>query len=743
MHLERLPERSHESRQPEPPLPGVLRRRLSALGISGLWTHQARALAAARRGEHTIVSTGTASGKSLCFNLPVIERILSDPKARALYLYPTKALAQDQLRALRAFALPQVAAATYDGDTPHAERTSVRRYGRIVLSNPDMLHFGILPQHTRWAEFFSHLAFVVVDETHVLRGIFGSHVGCILRRLERVAAHYGAEPVFILASATMGNPGELAQRLVGKPFTVVDEDGSPRGERLFAFWNPPLLDEAKGVRGSANFESARLLAGLAGNGIRTIAFAKSRKGAELVAKYAKSMADDETAARIRPYRAGYLASERREIEAQLFGGELLGVAATTALELGIDVGGLDAVVMNGFPGTVAQVWQQAGRSGRKGEQSVAVLVGGDDPLDQYYITHPDILLSKPYEAALIDTTNPNILRPHLGCAAYELPIDPDTLDATFGEGTSQIADEMIAEGDLVARARRDGGRTFHWKRRLPPGSGLDIRSIGGPVYSIVEADTGGLVGTVDEPRAFHQIHPGAVYLHQGENFEVVSLDLESHVALVVAARGNYYTQAREISDIRVLDVSDKKTVGSARFFLGKVEVTEHVVAFVKKDITTGNQIEVVPLDLPEQVLTTVAFWYTVDEETIHRAEVSTSELPGALHAAEHAGIGMLPLFAMADRWDIGGVSTALAADTGLPTVFIYDGYPGGAGIAVRGFDQAQDHLQATLEAVRGCPCEAGCPSCIQSPKCGNGNDPLDKGAAVRLMAKILTPRPGR
>jgi DEAD/DEAH box helicase domain-containing protein len=368
-----LPGRPGAGVRPDPPLPWPLARRLEALGITKLWSHQAEALAAVRRGENITVSTGTASGKSLCFNIPTIERVLDDRRTRALYLYPTKALAQDQLRAIRGFALPQVAAATYDGDTPSDERPSVRKFAHIVLSNPDMLHFGILPSHSRWADFFANLSVVVVDEAHVLRGVFGSHVGCILRRLRRVAAHYGSKPAFILTSATMANPGVLAERLIGVPFTEVVEDGTPRGERLFAFWNPPFVDEAAATRGSANWESARLMAAFAARGIRTIAFAKSRKAAELIAKYTKAMlANPEQSSRITAYRAGYLAEDRRAIERRLFAGELLGVAATSALELGIDVGGLDAVVLNGFPGTVAQVWQQAGRAGRSRKAAVAV-----------------------------------------------------------------------------------------------------------------------------------------------------------------------------------------------------------------------------------------------------------------------------------------------------------------------------------------------------------------------------------
>lgn len=734
----RLPAREAEPAGLDPPLPDPLRRSLAARGIQGLWSHQSEAISRIRRGEHTIVATGTASGKSLCFNLPVMERILADRRARALYLYPTKALAQDQLRAIRAFALPQVTAATYDGDTPYEERASVRRYARIVLSNPDMLHFGILPQHSRWAEFMANLAFVVVDEVHILRGVFGSHVGCILRRLRRVARHHGADPTFVMASATIGNPAGLAERLVGLPVAEITRDGSPRGDRLFAFWNPPLLDETNGVRGSSNWEAARLMAAFVEEGVRTIVFGRSRKAAELVAKYAKDLVGDpRVARRVRPYRAGYLASERREIEQQLFSGELLGVAATTALELGIDVGGLDGVVMNGFPGTVAGMWQQAGRAGRQGRESVAVLVGKDDPLDQYYLAHPDALLGKPHEAALVDTTNSRILEPHLACAAYELPVEAESVEGAFGEGAGEVAGAMAARGDLALRTRRGHPPRLHWARREPPGRDLDIRSLSGEAYRIADADTGALLGTVDGARAFQQVHPGAIYLHQGENYEVVSLDLERRVVLVVPAEGGYYTQTRESSDIRVLEERQRAAVGPAEFFLGRVEVTEQVVAFARRDIGTGAVLAVVDLELPGQVLDTEAVWYTVPLAAVAEAGVAPEQLPGALHAAEHAAIGILPLFAMADRWDIGGLSTAWAPDTGMPTVFIYDGYPGGIGIAERGFNRAREHVAATLEAVRECPCESGCPSCVHSPKCGNGNEPLDKHAAVRLLAFFI------
>lgn len=733
-----LPGQPGRQRQPDPPLPAVLAARLEAMGITGLWTHQVEALAAARQSRNVVVSTGTASGKSLCFNLPVIEELLAAGGSRALYLYPTKSLAQDQLRALRAFGLPQVTAATYDGDTPASERGLVRQYARIVLTNPDMVHYGILHGHARWAGYFKNLSFVVVDEAHTLRGVFGSHVGCILRRLRRVARHYGSDPTFILASATMGNARELAERLVGIPFMAVDTDGSPKGQRLFAFWNPPLRDEASGSRASANWESARLLAAFVEQGTRTIAFTKSRRSAELVAKHARSLTSPACAERIRAYRAGYLASERREIEGQLFSGELLGVAATTALELGVDISGLDAVVINGFPGTVSQVWQQAGRAGRAGQRSVAVLVGHEDPLDQYYLAHPDVLLSRPFEAAMVDVTNPRILEPHLGCAAHELPLAQGEAEAAFGQGATPVAASMLATGDLVERrARGAAAARLHWHRREPPGRDLDLRSLGGEAFRIVDSSTGALLGTVDGARAHGQVHPGAVYLHQGESFVVTELDLLARVALVEASAPGYYTQARQSSDLSVVETLSTKALGAVECFLGRVQVTQRVVAYARRAIANGDLLDVVALDLPEEALATVAVWYTVPEPICERARISPADLPGSLHAAEHAGIGVLPLFAMADRWDIGGVSTARSDDTAAPTVFIYDGYPGGIGIAERGFARAEEHLSATLEAVSTCPCASGCPACVQSPKCGNGNDPLDKAGAVRLMATIL------
>ena len=731
-HLERIAERSSQP-VADPALAPELSVRLRRLGVEGLWSHQAEGIAAARAGRNVAIATGTASGKSLVYQLATMERLSADPRATALYLFPTKALAQDQLRAMRAFALPAVRAAVFDGDTPGGERTWVRRNANLVITNPDMLHYGILPQHDRWSTFLGHLAVVAVDEMHVLRGIFGSHVSNVLRRLRRMAARYGAEPLFVSASATIGNPSQLASRLTGLDFDEVTEDASPRGSKYFALWNPPVTDEASGARRSPTAETAELLARLVGEEVRTIAFARSRNSAELIAGFARERLERDRphlADRVAAYRAGYLAEERRALEHALTEGELLGVAATTALELGIDIGGLDACVLAGYPGTVASTHQQAGRAGRTRQQSLAILVAGDDPLDQYLLAHPDELFGRPHESALVDHANPNILDEHLACAAHELPLSPED-ERFFGPGLSDAVDRLVAAGRLRPR----GGKHY-WAGRSSPHQEVDIRSSGATVQ-IADADTGALLGTIDSSRAPGTVHPGAIYLHQGQQFHVDSLDLQARVALVRPTREDVYTQSRDVSDIRVLEVERKGLLGAVDLFFGRVEVTSQVVSYVRKRPYTGEVVDVVPLDMPEMVLETRSVWYTVPQAILDEARIEARDVPGSAHAAEHAAIGILPLFAMCDRWDIGGVSTAEHPDTGHCTVFIYDGYPGGAGIAERGFDAGAEHQRATLEAIRACRCERGCPSCVQSPKCGNGNEPLDKWGAVRLLAAIL------
>ncbi|MGZ6792201.1 MAG: Zn-binding domain-containing protein, partial [Mycobacteriales bacterium] len=653
-----------------------------------------------------------------------------------LYLSPTKALATDQLRAVRALNLVQVRAATYDGDTAFEERDWVRRFGTLVLTNPDMLHRGVLPRHADFSRFLRGLRYVVVDECHTYRGVFGSHVAQVLRRLRRVCARYGAHPVFLLASATASEPATSASRLVGLPVVAVTDDASPRGTTEFALWEPPLLPSYAGengapVRRSATAETGDLLADLVVEGARTIAFVRSRRGAESVALGARRALDEaapELVARVAAYRAGYLPDERRELERRLQSGELQGVAATNALELGVDVAGLDAVVLSGWPGTVASVWPQAGRAGRAGQGALAVFVARDDPLDTYLVHHPEAMFGRPVEATVLDPANPYVLGPHLCCAAAELPLTEADLE--LFDGAADVLPDLVRRGLLRHRPRG-----WFWTSRDRPDA--DLRGAGGPPVRLVERATGRLLGTVDASSAHSQAHTGAVYLHQGEPYVVELLDLEESVALVRADDPDYGTSARDVTDITVVESLRSRSFDGVTLAFGTVDVTHQVVSFLKKRVTSGEVLGEEPLDLPPRQLTTRAVWYTVSPALLEAAELTAADVPGALHAAEHAAIGLLPLFATCDRWDIGGVSTALSADTGEATVFVYDGHPGGAGFAERGWTRAADWLGATREAIASCECATGCPSCVQSPKCGNGNEPLDKAGAVRLLDVVL------
>jgi DEAD/DEAH box helicase domain-containing protein len=717
--------------------------RLRLAGVQRPWEHQVQAAELAHGGSSVVVATGTASGKSLAYLLPGLTALMADDRAGVLYLSPTKALATDQLRAIRALNLMAVRAATYDGDTPREERDWVRRHGRFVLTNPDMLHRGILPRHGDWASYLRGLRYVVVDECHSYRGVFGSHVALVLRRLRRICEKYGANPVFVLASATVAHPEVSASRLTGVPVVPVTDDASPRGATEFALWEPPLMPDYAGtgggehgapVRRSATAETADLLADLVVEGARTIAFVRSRRGAEAVslnARRALSEAAPELTERVAAYRAGYLPEERRELEKRLQSGDLVGVAATNALELGLDVSGLDAVVLTGWPGTVASVWQQAGRAGRAGQGALAVFVARDDPLDTYLVHHPQALFGRPVETTVLDPSNPYVLGPHLGCAAAELPLTEADLEL-FGspDEVRLLLADLVRRGILRARPRG-----WFWTSRERPE--VDIRGTGGPPVRLVERGTGRLLGTVDSASAHAQAHEGAVYLHQGESWLVDALDLDEAVALVHAEEPDYSTSARDVTDIEVVDALRVSSYVGVELVFGTVDVTHQVVSYLKKRNGSGEVLGEEPLDLPPRQLRTRAVWYTVAADLLDRAGLSSADVPGAAHAAEHAAIGLLPLFATCDRWDIGGVSTALHPDTGECTVFVYDGHPGGAGFAEQGFVRGADWLRATREAIASCECPSGCPSCVQSPKCGNGNEPLDKAGAVRLLDVVL------
>jgi DEAD/DEAH box helicase domain-containing protein len=656
----------------------------------------------------------------------VLDALAREPKLRALYLYPTKALSQDQLRGLAELGVPRVRPAIYDGDTPSERRWQIRKWANVILTNPDMLHVGVLPHHDRWGDVLANLRYIVVDEAHVYRGVFGSHVGNVLRRLRRLARVYGAEPQLLLASATIANPAELARSLAGVDVTVIGDDGAPRAERTIALWNPPLTDAELGLRVSALGEASRLMAGLVERELRTLCFAKSRKAAELVHRFTADRLDPELAARLSPYRAGYTPAQRRDIERRLVEGELLGVAATDALELGIDVGLLDAVISVGFPGTVSSLRQQWGRAGRRGH-GLAVLVASEDALDQYFMREPETLLRRRVEAAILDHENDRVLDGHVRAAAFEAPLDERDVDVLGSRALERAAELNELEHTKAG---------WVWNGRDYPAARFGLRSATPDPFTIVDAETGTVLGMAERERAYSTVHEGAIYLHAGESYRVLALDLEGRTAIVEPYRGDYYTQAKKETTTAIDEELLRARVLGLDAFFGRVTVTEQVVAFQRKSIRDGSTIDLEPLDLPQTAFDTEAVWFLPEPEQLAGSE-QMPRLLGTLHAAEHALIALLPLWAMCDRWDIGGLSTNIHFQTGRPTIFVYDGHAGGVGITERGFDVFAGWVADTAKMIRGCPCEHGCPSCVQSPKCGNLNEPLDKAGALALLEAML------
>jgi DEAD/DEAH box helicase domain-containing protein len=699
------------------PLPDGL---AAEMGVDRLYTHQRAVWDAAARGEHVLVSTGTASGKTLAFNLPILDAISHDPKVRALYLYPTKALAQDQFRTLTEYALPNLRPAIYDGDTPTEHRRQIRTWANVILTNPDMVHVGVLPNHDRWGDVLANLRYIVVDEAHVYRGVFGSHVANVLRRLKRLARIYGSEPQFLLASATVSNPGELGASLLDERVTVVGDDGAPRAERTIVLWNPALQDAELGLRNSSLAEAAKLQAMFVERGLRTLTFAKSRKAAELIHRFtAERLGDD---AHLSPYRAGYTAHERRAIERRLLDGELLGVSATNALELGIDVGLLDAVISVGFPGTVASLRQQWGRAGRRGS-GIAVLIASEDGLDQFFMREPDKLLGRRVEAAILDHANPRVLAGHVRAAAYEAPLG--------GGDLPEYLEAARADPEL-----KETPAGFVWAGREHPAARIALRATDPDAFTIVDGTTGDVLGLVERSRAYTTVHEGAVYLHRGESYLVRELDLTTLHAIVEPFSGNWYTQAKEETSTSIVEPRRVEWRLGMELAFGEIEVTEQVVGYERRTVSGQERIELVPLVLPPTAFTTEAIWYLPEPDQLAGLE-EMPRLLGTLHAAEHAMISLLPLWAMCDRWDIGGLSTNIHPQTGRPTVFIYDGHAGGVGLTERGFEQFEGWVRDTAELLAGCPCADGCPSCVQSPKCGNLNDMLDKAGALRFLQRAV------
>ncbi|MGV0778704.1 DEAD/DEAH box helicase [Mycolicibacterium elephantis] len=742
-HVEDLPARQGRPRTWPPWADPDVVRAFHDRGIEAPWSHQRAAADLAHDGRHVVLSTGTASGKSLAYQLPILTALRADSRARALYLSPTKALGHDQLRAAvaltEAVPIPDVAPSSYDGDSPSDVRRFARERSRWIFSNPDMIHLSLLRNHARWAVFLRNLRYIVVDECHYYRGLFGSNVAMVLRRLLRLCARYSptsSMPTVIFASATTSEPAATASELIGQTVAEVVEDGSPQGARTVALWEPPLLLDLVGengapVRRSAGAEAAQVMARLVAEGARMLTFVRSRRGAELTALGARSRLEElapDLTDRVASYRAGYLAEDRRALEQALADGELRGLATTNALELGVDIAGLDAVVLAGFPGTVTSFWQQAGRSGRRGQGALIVLIARDDPLDTYLVHHPAALLDKPIERVVIDPTNPYVLGPQLLCAATELPLTDAEVRMWDAES---VAEALVDDGLL--RRRANG---YFPAPGVDPHPAVDIRGSTGGQIAILEAGTGRMLGSTGVGQAYASVHPGAVYLHQGESYIVDSLDLEDGVAFVHADDPGYTTFARELTDIAVTGDGEREAHGEVTIGLVPVAVTNTVIGYLRRRMS-GEVIDFVELDLPTRTLDTTAVMCTITPEALQRNGLDPLRIPGALHAAEHAAIGLLPLIASCDRGDIGGVSTAVGPVHGLPTIFVYDGHPGGAGFADRGFRRIDTWWSATAAAIEACECPSGCPSCVQSPKCGNGNDPLDKDGAVRVLRLVL------
>jgi len=743
-HVERLPERPGR-RVPWPGwVPAEVMKAFALAGVPGPWAHQAVAADLAHSGHNVIMATGTASGKSVGYLVPALAAI--EAGATALYLAPTRALAADQFALVRLLGerlRPALRAAVVDSDTSAAERMRARKHATYLLTTPDMLHYGLLPQHRRWDGFFRKLRYVIVDECHGYRGVFGSHVAQVLRRLRRVAAYHGGGDLrFVLASATISEPARCAELLTGLKVEAITVDAAPRGPMTFGLWEPPLTglrgEAGAPLRRSAIIEAADLLADLVLDGTPALAFIRSRRGVEAAAAVAKTKlvraGADDLAQRIAAYRSGYLPAERRELEQALRSGAITALAATPALELGVNITGLDAVLIAGWPGTRAALWQQAGRAGRAGRDSLAILIARDDPLDTYLVHHPEALLHRPVEATVLDPANPYILAPHLCAAAAELPLTNSDL-AMFGPAAPGVIGDLVRRGTL-----RDRGGLWHLTGlRRAPLTGL--RGAGGQSIRIVEEATGRLIGTMDEPSAHALVHAGAVYQHQGELYLVRQLNLEDGVALVDAGDPGYVTSARDRTEIEIAAEHRQVDWGGAAVHFGEVLVRRQVVAFTRRKPETGQPIGDEALDLPSRVLRTRAVWCTISPGQRQALSAEGIDLAGAAHAAEHAAIGLLPLVAACDRWDVGGVSMDMHPQTGRLTIFVYDGHDGGAGFAERGFQAATQWLRSTSLAIADCECTAGCPSCIQSPKCGNGNEPLSKAGSLALLDCLLAGAP--
>lgn len=715
VYLKDIPPREAEYADLRDPLNPQLEKALGSQGIERLYSHQVSAIDAVREGKNIVVVTSTASGKTLCYNIPILEESMRDERMRTLYLYPTKALAQDQLKKIIRYKEIDPAfdflAGTYDGDTPTSTRKKLRDSGNLILSNPDMLHSGILPNHTRWSDFFANLKFVVIDEIHAYRGIFGSNVANVMKRLNRVCAHYGSSPQFICSSATIGNPKELAEKLTDHEMVLIENDGSPKGPKKFVLWNPPFIDEGKTERRSPNTEARRLMVELIRGRIQTITFVQARVLAELIYRYSREdlqRISPSLANSIRAYRGGYLPEDRREIERQLFSGELLGVVSTNALELGIDIGGLDACIMVGYPGSVASTWQQAGRAGRGSEDAVAILIGYNNPIDQYLMKRPEYLFGQSVENVVIDVNNPYIMIGHLRCAANELPIT-EADEVKFGEMAPALM-ELLEENQQVKLM----GDEWYWTGTGYPAADFGLRDMADNEYTIVDTtDRNQVIGTLDEFSAFMMVHKEAIYMHDAETYFVKDLNLTQRVAYVEKIDADYYTQAITETNIRVdeTEVEQERLKGKAYF--GQVTVTSATIMFRKIKFFSLDSIGFGNLDLPPKELNTSALWIVPPASTLKRVKDFGRVPSEGLAGIGNAMVGVIPLYVICDYTDIGPVIDS--SNTGVPTLFIYDKYQGGLGFAQKSYELLDQIMESCLELISSCPCEDGCPSCVGSP----------------------------
>ena len=712
---------------PDPDPDSEIFRILHHHGIEKLYKHQVDAMQCIGQGKNVLVSTPTASGKSLIYNLSVLQSLLKNEKAKALYIFPLKALEQDQLKALSAVIRKmkerKISAKIYDGDTTPYRRKQIRtRIPEILFTNPDMLHRGILGHHHNWEGLFKNLAFVILDEIHTYRGIFGSHVNQIIRRLKRLCELYGSRPQFILLSATVNNPREFGESLIEEKVEVIDTSGSPRSGQHFLFLNPEA---------SPNFSAAKLFIHCLRSDFRTIAFTQSRKVTELIHVWVSQLSP-ELRGKISSYRAGFMPEERRDIEKRLAGGDLLGVVSTSALEMGIDIGNIDICLLVGYPGTIINTWQRGGRVGRSGRESLVILLAKPDALDQYFMRHPDDFFGRSYEAAILDPHNPYVVEAHLPCAAAEKPITLED-DKFWPKDLSQRLEKLEIEGDLVRTAE---GKPTWFSTNRRPHLRVNIRSAGDS-YTIFEKETGQAIGTIDGIKAFKECHPGAVYLHRARQYLVDHLDLEKKDIIAHKTDLKYFTRTRSEKETEIIQINRSRPRGQFLVREGRLKVTEQVTGYEKRALPGQELMGVFPLDLPPQTFETIGFWVEIEPAMNKVVEEKGLHFMGGIHAIEHGSIGIFPLFALCDRNDIGGICYTYHPQVGKSAIFIYDGYPGGVGLAQRGFEIVLELLERTLDHVKNCECEEGCPSCIHSPKCGSGNKPLDKMAAVMILELLL------